>query len=391
MSTVCFVNGYVLSDEHPKFERKNVLCENGRIKSLFPVNVRPDADEYIDLDGKYLTPGFTDAHTHGKVGYDFNTVDADKIPEVLMGYAKKGVTSLFPTLASATLDDLLAKGDMIRAYKNGACVGARVLGIHLEGRYLNPAKKGAHAESLLVAPNADDVPLILEHMGLPLHVSAAFELDDGERFISALTEQGATVGLAHTGAGYGMTESLFEKYNISLTHMFNAMPPLHHREGGAVCAGLTSDMYTELICDGIHVSREMVKLAYKCKGSERLVLVTDSMEATDAEDGEYMIAGQPVIVKDSIARTLDGALAGSTLNFEAAINNLVEFTGADLPSAIVCATANPCKMLNVFDSYGSVSVGKAADFIVADITDNRFKVEEVYIGVGQKESLHIKS
>ena len=391
MGTVCFINGYVLSDERPCFEKKNVLCENGRIKSLFPVNVKPDADEYIDIEGKYLTPGFTDAHTHGKVGYDFNTVSADRIPEVLMGYAKKGVTSLFPTLASATLDDLLAKGDAIRAYKNGNIVGARVAGIHLEGRYLNPAKKGAHAESLLAAPNADDVPLIMEHMALPLHVSAAFELDENEEFISALTKQGATVGLAHTSASYAVTEELYEKYNISLTHMFNAMPPLHHREGGAVCAGLASDMFTELICDGIHVSAEMVKLAYKCKGSERLVLVTDSMEATDSADGEYTIAGQPVIVKDSIARTLDGALAGSTLNFEAAVNNLVNFAGADYPSAILCATANPCKMLNVYDTYGSVTAGKVADFIVAKISDSGFAVEEVYVNSGADSCLHIEA
>ena len=389
MSTVCFVNGYVLSDEHPRFEKKNVLCENGKIKSIFSEGVKPLADTYVDIEGRYLVPGFTDAHTHGKVGYDFNTVSADKIPEVLIGYAKKGVTSLFPTLASATLEELLEKGDAIRSFKDGKIIGSRVVGIHLEGRYLNPAKKGAHAENLLVAPNADDVPLILEHMELPLHVSAAFELDEDEKFISSLTREGATVGLAHTSASYAETEALYQKYNVSLTHMFNAMPPLHHREGGAVCAGLTSDMFTELICDGIHVSSEMVKLAYRCKGCERLVLVTDSMEATDSADGQYMIAGQPVIVKDSIARTLEGALAGSTLNFEAAINNLVKFAGADYASAIVCATANPCKMLNVFDLYGSISAGKAADFIVSEIGENGFKLEEVYVGAGRDDELHI--
>lgn len=391
MSTVCFINGSVLSDQFSRFEKKNVLCENGKIKAVLCPSVVPDADEYVDISGKYLVPGFTDAHTHGKVGYDFNTVSEDKIPEVLFGYAKKGVTSLFPTLASATLEDLLAKGDMICSFKNGELKGARVVGVHLEGKYLNPAKKGAHAEQLLSAPNAEDVPKILEHMQLPLHVSAAFELDEDESFISKLTKSGATVGLAHTVANYKTTARLYEKYGISLTHMFNAMPPLHHRDGGAVCVGLTTDMYTELICDGIHVSPEMVKLAYKCKGKDRLVLITDSMEATDSADGEYTIAGQPVIVKNSIARTLDGALAGSTLNFEAAINNLVKFADTDYPSAITCATANPCKMLNIFDSYGSISIGKAADFIVSQIDKDGFKIKEVYIGVGQKDCLHINS
>lgn len=383
MSTVCFYNGFVYCTDNASFLRGAVLCRNGIIvDTAFSDDAIFSADEMIDLKGKYITPGFTDAHTHGRAGYDFNTASKEQIGIMLKSYKKRGVTSLFPTLASATLSSLCEQGILINDKKKGSPNAAHVAGVHLEGRYLNPKKRGAHNIDLLALPNEDDVPVLLENLSLPLHVSAAYELDKDEKFIKTLTSAGATAGLAHTCADYNTAMHLYGAYNISLTHMFNAMPPLHHREGGAVCAGLTADMYTELICDGIHVSAEMVKLAYKCKGLDRLVLITDSMEATDCPDGEYSIAGLPVVVKDSIARTLDGALAGSTLNLETAVNNLASFAGISIAHAIKCATANPCKMLNIYDKYGSIDIGKSADFIIASIDDNKFKIEDVYVSCG---------
>ena len=382
MSTICFYNGYIYNDKSTSFEFGALLCKDGIIvDKAVGEYARFDADETINLCGKHLVPGFTDAHTHGRAGFDFNTANENEIKIMLDSYAKAGVTSLFPTLASAAFDDLLSQGRKINSQKSAKNT-AHAVGIHLEGRYLNPQKKGAHNPALLTAPCASDVPDLSENFSLSLHVSAAYELDEDEAFAKMLKDAGATLGLAHTCADYAKTCELFYKYQISLSHMFNAMPPLHHREGGAVCAGLCSDMYTEIICDGIHVSPEMIKLAYKCKGSDRLVLITDSMEATDCPDGEYSIAGLPVIVKDSIARTLDGALAGSTLNLEKAINNLVEFAGADIPSAIKCASANPCKMLGIYQKYGSLDIGKSADLIVANITNNIFSIENVFISAG---------
>ena len=382
MSTVCFFNGHIYDHKIPAFCKGAVLCENGIIKKVsYDENARFDADESIDLGGKYLTPGFTDAHTHGRAGYDFNTADETAIETMLLSYANNGVTSLFPTLASAPFDSLIEQGKKIRNVKRTKN-SAHAVGVHIEGRYLNPEKKGAHNPKFLSALDAREVDILVDAISTPMHVSAAYELDKDESFIKALINAKATVGLAHTSADYKTTIDLYNKYGISLSHMFNAMPPLHHREGGAVCAGLCSDMFTEIICDGIHVSSEMVSLAYKCKGSERLVLVSDSMEATNCPDGEYSIAGLPVIVKDSIARTLDGALAGSTLNIVGAVNNLVKFADTDIASALRCATVNPCKMLGIFDSYGSIDEGKSADLIVAEIENNTFKIEKVYVSAG---------
>ncbi len=379
MSSVCFFGAMILDSVEKRFFRGSLLCENGKISEIYrDENVPANADETVDLGGAYLIPGLTDAHTHGRDGYDFTSADRQGMMTMLKGYASRGVTSVFPTLASAPFDILLKQGAMIRSLKQ-CDEGAHVLGVHLEGRYLNPKKSGAHAHELLATPSADEVDAIVESLGLPLHVSAAYELDADESFIGKLTSLGATAGLAHTEADFATAHRLYEKYRISLTHTFNAMHPLHHRDGGAVCAGFCDDMYTELICDGIHVVPEMVRLTYKVKGADRLVLITDSMEATDSPDGEYSIAGNPVIVKDSIARTPAGNLAGSTLNLLDGVNNLVRFAGATPEEAICCATINPCRMLGIDGEYGSIEKGKMADLLAVGISDsNEISLLEVY-------------
>ncbi len=388
MSSVCFTGGFVLSYSENAFLKRNMLCKDGVIEKITNEDVIPKADKYIDVKGKYIVPGFVEAHTHGRVGFDFNTADAGGILRMLKSYYQRGVTTVFPTLASAPFESLLEKGKFISEYKTEETGIARIGGVHIEGRYLNPEKKGAHAPELLTTPSESDVPKILETISGRLHVSAAFELDYDESFIKALTGGGATVGLAHTSADYATTEKLYKKYGISLTHMYNAMNPLHHRAGGPIAFAFTSDMYTEIIADGIHISPEMVKLAYRCKGFERLVLITDSMEATDSPDGEYSIAGQPVIVKDSIARTLEGALAGSTLSMPTAINNLVKFAGATYEEAIRCATLNPASMLGIDKYVGSLSVGKFADLNICSFDEKGMSLSYVYSSVGCEKNLN---
>ncbi len=380
MKSICLRGARVLSACCPEFVFANVLCRNGKIEKVGSESF--SADEYVDLHGKYLIPGFIDAHTHGRIGYDFNTADAGGIARMLKSYYQRGVTGVFPTLASSEFDMLLKQIKLISEYRSDDSDEARIYGVHLEGRYLNPDKRGAHAIELLSPPNTDEARLLLSAAGKRLHVSAAFELDSNDEFISELRNGGATLGLAHTSADYATAKRLYEEYGISLTHMFNAMNPLHHRAGGAVSAGLTSEMYTEIIADGIHVSPEMLALAYRCKGYRRLVLITDSMEATDSPDGEYSIAGMPVTVKNSIARTHEGALAGSTLNLVSAINNLCRFAGASYEEAILCATANPARMLGIYDVTGSIEEGKNADLLIADICSDGLKIEEVFSNVG---------
>ena len=198
------------------------------------------------------------------------------------------------------------------------------------------------------------------------HVSAALELDMGGSFTSSALKNGATLGLAHTDATFAEAQAAFERGATSLTHTYNAMSPFHHRDGGAVGAGLLNkNVYCELIADGFHVSPEAVKLAYQLKG-KKLVLITDSMAATGMPDGEYSIAGLPVTVKDGKARTIEGAIAGSTLSLIDGVKNLAAFAEIPFSEALYHATIAPAKMLGIFDTVGSLEAGKVANMIIFD-------------------------
>ncbi len=319
--------------------------------------------ERMDARGMYLAPGLVDVHSHGRAGYDFVTAADEGFGAMAADYAAHGVTTVLPTLATDTYERMLDVTRRLNRYTPGEGE-ATFGGIHWEGRYIHPDKRGAHAPRLLAKPNAKELDHPILRDCAHLHISAALELDEDGSFCAAARAMGATLGLAHTTAAYAEAKKAEERGIVSYTHLFNCMPPLHHREGGAACAALEGDRIAELICDGIHVSEEMVRLTLKTKGVEGVSLISDSMEAAGRADGAYAIGGLAVTVKDGIARTdRDGALAGSTLCLDQAVRNLMAFCRMPLCDALIAATETPAKQVGIDDTCGSLEPGKRADIL----------------------------
>lgn len=360
--------GRVWLEDHTFAENCDIVVEDGTIAAMGAACREVQAEQTVHLRGMTLLPGLLDGHTHGRIGYDFDSADVEQMKAMKLDYARHGVTAVFATLASAPVEQWLTAID--RMEKSG------YEGIHLEGRYLNVKKKGAHAEHLLAPLDATELEQILKRIHLPCHISAALELDAGGSFAAKALEYGATIGLAHTCATAAEAKRALQNGACSFTHLYNAMPPLHHREGGAVSVALTSEnCYGELIADGMHVCGDMLKLAYRCLGKDRLVLISDSMSATGCADGEYSIAGQPVVVTDGKATLHDGTLAGSTLNLFDGMRNLMRLADVPPADAVACATINPARMLGVDKQLGSIAVGKRADILAVD---DRFVLQKVF-------------
>ncbi len=376
-----FENGYVYLTEHRMFRKADILSCDGIIEKIGENIDRSDVDVVVGCEGKYIIPGLVDIHTHGRGGHDFNFIDRDTVKEMRASYAKAGTTTVMATLASAEMDSLLNSAEIInenRTPEKGLC---NLAGIHLEGRYLNPKRRGAHAEKLLAPLKCDELEFLVGKMSpLPVHISSAFELEGGEEFLECAKRLGATCSLAHSDATYAEAVNAVEHGVTSFTHTYNAMRPIHHREPGNMVASLLCDeAYSEFICDGEHSHPAMIKLAYRAKPHDKIILITDSLEAAGCPDGEYSIAGLPVYVKNGRAVNSDGVLAGSTLDLFTAVKNFMRFTGAELEEVIPMATANPAAMLGISGFCGSIKEGLRAEFITVGSRENP-ALEEVYIG-----------
>ena len=332
-----------------------LTVENGRIVT------GGEADEEIDGRGALLCPGLVDQHTHGRAGADFCTATAEQLQTMAKDYARHGVTTVLPTLASDTFENWTKA--LTRIGKSGLACFA---GIHIEGRWLSPARRGAHAENLLFPPNVTELYALMAVSPLPVcKVTFAPELTGGTDFLAACLERGVRASQGHTDEDYATAAAALTAGANCFTHLYNAMPPLHHRAGGPVAAALTEESaFVELICDGIHVAPEVVRLTYAGKGSDRLLLISDSMAGTGCPDGTYEIAGQTAVLKGGKALTPDGKLAGSTLNLLAGVQNLAAFCGIPFGQALRCATVTPAAYLGWQGERGTLAPGARADLFL---------------------------
>ena len=315
----------------------------------------------LELDGLYVSPGFIDLQVNGGAGYNFVEAQGKEIEKIVSFHVSHGTTGLLATLVTSPVDQLgQALQNIKRAQTNG------ILGVHLEGPFISPGRRGAHNPEHILKPSLQRFRGLTDgYRDLIRIVTVAPELSGADLLIKEV-QKFAVPALGHSDATYEEARAAVEQGIRFFTHFFNAMSEFHHREPGAVGAGLDLEAMVGLIADGVHVHPAAVRVLLKAKGVDKICLVTDSISAAGLGDGRYSLAGQEIIVEGGIARLTDGTLAGSTLTMERAVKNFMRFTNLSLPKAVQAATLNPARLLGLEQRKGSIAVGKDADLVVFD-------------------------
>ena len=389
--TQVFYNGTILSDRGP-ISSGMVVAKLGRIEYVGPYDPEliPADAERIDAGGLYIAPGFVDIHVHGGAGSDFMDATPADVETVFRYHAEHGTTSLCPTTATAPLDEILSTLDALACYRAGDQLWGRALGAHIEGPYLALSKRGCHLPEHLRNPGDGEWRQILER-GPIASLTLAPELPGARKLVEALHKQGANANAGHSEALYHeITESIAWGVN-HVTHLYCAMTDAmnnrwrgtpHPRSAGIVEAVYLDDrLSSELITDGKHLSREMLKLAFRNKGYEKLAIVTDAMRGAGMPDGEYTFGprhGMVAVVRDREARIPDGtALASSVFPMNEMVRVFRELVGCPLWQAVRMASLTPAEIVGAEDVIGSLAPGRWADVILIDENVN---VERTYIG-----------
>jgi|SRR6185312_1753713 len=348
-----------------------VLVEGRNIVEIASRSSRaaPASALLIDYGDAVLVPGFFDIHIHGGGGHDVMESDASALPVIQKTLARHGVASYLPTTVTAPVETTLtALGRLATAIEkfevNGAA-GARPLGIHLEGPFLSHVRRGVHPPSDLLMPTVKIFNQLWEASRGQIRVmTIAPELDGAPEVISEATKRGVCVSMGHSNATLAQTRAGVTSGARHVTHIFNAMRPLDHRDPGILGETLTNPQLTaEVIADGIHLDPAIVKLVFQTKGLDGTVLITDATAGTDMPDGRYRLGTFEFEVKDGRCLA-NGKLAGSILTMDRAVRNAMQFTGLDLQQALRAATLNPAKVAGV--DCGVLKAGAQADFLVVN-------------------------
>ena len=376
----CIIHGKLLTPAGRVEE--GILCmRDGKIVSLLPDDaggLLPGAARY-DAAGLYVAPGMIDAHTHGALGYDFMTCTLQEMEAVLAWLPSTGVTGLLPTLASSSFEQGLEMVQRLAGWQRHPAPGAAILGLHLEGPYLNPERRGAQPLEPLRAPNLDEMRRLLEASQHTIRlVTLAPELPGALDLVAYLVKEGVAVNAGHSDATYEEMLSAMQAGLSRVAHLFNGMSPFNHRLPGLAGAALDqTGLYAEIVLDGIHVHPAAARIALHAKGIDRLMLVTDATQAAGLGDGVYVRPGnRKIIVKDGAARLESGTLAGSILTMNRALANACAFLDLAPEQAIRLATCIPAESLHL-PAKGSLAPGFDADVI---LFDDEIKIRAAFVG-----------
>jgi len=359
-----------------------VVIESGRITALVSdaAPMLGQADEQVDLGGGWLLPGFIDAQVNGGGGVLFNnSPDVATLRTLAQAHRRFGTTGLLPTLIS---DDVQVMRAAIAATRQAISEGVPgVLGIHLEGPYIAPARKGTHDPNKFRVPDAAEIALAASLDNGVTLLTLAPERVPLES-IRALVERGVVVAAGHTAASYEEARAGLEAGIRGFTHLYNAMSPLTGREPGAVGAALEDrDSWVGIIADGVHVHPASLRVALACKPCGKVMLVTDAMPPVGAEDPSYELYGEVITAVDGVVRNAAGSLAGSALDMATAVRNSVQLLGVSLAEAARMASTYPAQFLNLDDRYGHIAEGHHADLV---LLDDALQVRSTWIA-GQRE------
>jgi N-acetylglucosamine-6-phosphate deacetylase len=356
------VNGKIILKN--EILKNKVLLFDDRIVAIQDQSDSLQDVELIDAKGCYVAPGFIDIHIHGGFGFDAMDGEAEAIDAISKGLCRYGVTGFLPTTMSMSAESIQRALGNIRSAARAKVAGAKVLGAHLEGPFINGLRKGAHVEEYII--NAE-YELIKDYLDIIKIITIAPEVEGNMDFIRGMHQHShISFSIGHSNATYEEAMEGIEAGIKSATHIFNAMSGLGHREPGVAAAVFNSDIYCELIADKIHVHPAMIKLLVNAKGSDKIILITDSIRASCMKQGIYDLGGQRVTVDQSSARLADGTLAGSVLRLNDAVKNLWENTDLSLQQVISAVTINPAKLIGMDSEIGSIEVGKKADITIFD-------------------------
>ncbi len=351
----------------------NIFANGKIVEGAFTVVNGRFADVQVTGErkqGDIIIPGCVDIHSHGRELVDFSNVDEKGLCRILKSYASVGVTSVLATTMTNPRDMVERSAEAIgkhiisqaHSLERGE---SRLLGIHMEGPFLGEDKKGAHDVRYLSGFDYDFTERIIEKSGRNVRIIAVDgKLPGAVQFVEKYTKMGIKVSQAHSSIDYFGAMEIFKAGASEVTHLFNAMNPLHHREPGLIGAAFDAGAYTELIGDGYHVNETVVRMWF-AMNPDKIILISDSMEAAGARDGEYQIGGLKVFVKNGCATLGDGTIAGSTTNVFQCMKNAISFGVAE-EKAIAAATERPAKAIGMEKKIGNITDGAYADYLVVD-------------------------
>ncbi|MEU8824287.1 N-acetylglucosamine-6-phosphate deacetylase [Streptomyces sp. NPDC048636] len=350
-------------------ENGRVTVEGTRITATDPADGRGTGegpDTVLDLSGCWIVPGFVDIHVHGGGGASFSAGTAEEALTVIRTHRAHGTTTLLASTVTGDLDDLARQASALSELAEEG----ELAGVHFEGPFISPHRCGAHQPSLLRSPDPADVRKLVDAArGTARMMTLAPELPGGLESVRLLADSGVIAAVGHTDSGYDATREAVEAGATVATHLFNAMPPLLHREPGPVAALLEDERVTiELINDGTHLHPAVLQLAFGRAGADRVAFITDAMGAAGMSDGRYPLGPMEVEVKDGVARISDGptagSIAGSTLTLDHAFRRAVTVDGLSVGEAVRALSATPAKLLGLDGRVGSLEPGKDADLVV---------------------------